>query len=82
MIYEHIPVRIRVYKDKGDVDVLIVKHKLEDKWSFVNLTKGHICPCKFDSFKEACADLENYKAKGKIKDWKFIDKGDCCCEDI
>lgn len=32
---------------KDSVKVLLLKHKAEGGYSFVNLTKGHICPCGF-----------------------------------
>lgn len=37
--------------------LLIMKHKTDGKYSFVNLTKGHICPCKFDSIADAMKEL-------------------------
>lgn len=40
--------------------VSILKHKDKNTYSYVNLTKGHICPCIFNSIQEAIDDLKNY----------------------
>lgn len=56
----------RVFKPSGTVDVLLLKHKGTDEYSFVNLTKGHICPCRFRSMEEAILDLAKQKKDGKI----------------
>lgn len=52
--------------------VSILHHKLSGKFSFVNLSKGHICPCEFNTIEEAWADLENQKKNGKVNDYKII----------
>ena len=49
------------YKDGTIKDVMIIKHKLEEKYSYINLTKMHICQCKFNTIDEAIKDLSNYK---------------------
>ena len=62
---------IKVVRNDGVFDVLLLQHKgVEDKYSFVNLTKGHICPCVFYSEQEAIADLERYKENGRIKSYE------------
>ena len=57
-------------KDKFDntytVEVTILKHKISGKYSFVNLTKGHICQCEFDSIEDAKNDLQKQFEDGKI----------------
>lgn len=63
----------RVFKPSGTVDVLILKHKGTNEYSFVNLTKGHICPCWFQSLDEAIADLAQQKKDGKIFDYWILD---------
>ena len=45
--------RIKVTRVDGVVDILLLKHKTYNGYSFVNLTKGHICPCVFKSEEEA-----------------------------
>lgn len=37
----------------------IMQHKSTKKYSFVNLTKEHICSCEFNTQKEALKDLHN-----------------------
>ena len=64
--------KIRVERDDGIFDVLILRHKGTDKFSFVNLTKGHICPCVFNAEAEAIEDLDKYKSTGRIKSYKII----------
>lgn len=50
------------YKDKAkETDVLLLPHKNKKCYSFINLTKGHICPCKFKTEEEAIEDLRRYK---------------------
>lgn len=61
-----------VYRNDGIFEVLLLKHKLSDTYSFVNITKGHICPCVFDSKEKAIDDLENYKKSGKIIKYELI----------
>lgn len=65
--------KFKIIRPNDTIEVLLMKHKLEDKWSFVNLTKGHICPCKFSSIEEALIDLESYMEKGKILKY-YIEK--------
>ena len=47
-----------VLRKNDNIIVLLLKHKDGSGWSFVNLTKGHICPCKFDSKEEAMKDMK------------------------
>lgn len=63
----------RVFKPSGTVDVLILKHKGTNEYSFVNLTKGHICPCRFQSLDEAIADLEQQKNDRKIFNYWILE---------
>mgnify|MGYP002518365753 CR=1 FL=1 len=48
---------IKVTRVDGVFDILLLKHKTHNGYSFVNLTKGHICPCVFKSEEEALANL-------------------------
>jgi hypothetical protein len=52
--------------------VLLMQHKYTKDWSYVNLTKQHICPCKFRTYDEAIHDLENQVKEGKVISWKII----------
>lgn len=58
-----------LYKDKKISIVTILPHKDTGKYSYVNMTKGHICPCQFDSVEDALKDLENYD---NIEMWEEI----------
>lgn len=63
----------RVFKPSGTVDVLLLKHKGTDEYSFVNLTKGHICPCRFRSMEEAILDLAERKKDGRIFNYLILE---------
>ena len=43
---------------KDEVVVTIMKNKLDGTYSFINLTKEHICPCKFESVDDALKDID------------------------
>ena len=38
-----------IFKRNETLDVLLLPHKGTNMYSFVNLSKGHICPCLFPS---------------------------------
>ena len=65
-------IKFIVHKETEDLDVLLLRHKGTDKYSFVNLTKGHICKCVFDSVDEAMKDIENRKANGLLIDYEIV----------
>lgn len=59
--------KLTVYKPNNvEQAVLLMKHKISGEYSFINLTKQHICPCRFSSLEEAMKDLDSYVSKGKI----------------
>lgn len=58
-----------VIREKDNVVVSIMMNKLDHTYSFVNLTKGHICTCKFDSIEDAIKDMEEKKDNGEIIDF-------------
>lgn len=64
--------RFLVHKRNGDVDVLLLPHKGTNKYSFVNLTKGHICSCVFDSIEEAIQDMESRKNSGLLDSYEDV----------
>ena len=66
--------KIIVVRPKDIATVLLLKHKNTNEYSFVNLTKGHICPCRFKSIDEAIKDLEERKNSGNIINYKFIER--------
>lgn len=55
-----------VTRPDDSVLVYLMKNKSDDTYSYVNITKGHICPCKFSSIADAVRDMERLKDKGKI----------------
>lgn len=61
--------RYIVKKSNETIEVLIMKHKNSELYSFVNLTKGHICPCKFNSIEEAIHDMDIKISQGKILEY-------------
>ena len=50
-----------IRREEDDVVVTILKNKADNTYSFVNLTKEHICPCRFKSMEDAIADMERQK---------------------
>lgn len=59
----------KVIRPKDAVIVGICKNKNDNTYSFINFTKDHICPCKFDTIDEAINDLKEYKNKGKVLEY-------------
>lgn len=64
--------RFMVYKQSGNVEVLLLPHKDTGKFSFVNLTKGHICSCQFDSIRDAINDMEIRKQQGLLDSYDIL----------
>lgn len=62
-----------VTREKDSVIVSIMLNKLDYTYSFVNLTKGHICPCRFTSIEDAIKDMEEKKCNGEIVDYINIE---------
>ena len=52
--------------NKGNVRVSIFRNKSDNTYSYVNLTKSHICSCKFKSIRDAFVDLSNYVKNGDV----------------
>ncbi len=55
-----------VQRTNGNVIVSIMRNKSDNTYSFVNLTKGHICPCRFDSVEDAVKDIDEKILNGEI----------------
>lgn len=66
--------KFRIFKPSGIVDVILVRHKGTQEYSFVNLTKGHICPCRFKTFEDAVADIEDRMKDGKILSYQILER--------
>ena len=61
-----------VSKPNETIEVLLLPYKNTNKYSFVNITKGHICSCVFNSIDEAIEDMEERKKKGLIDRYRRI----------
>ena len=64
-----------VIKRTGNVIVQIMLNHVNNKYHFVNLTKGHICKCAFDDISDAVEDMEQQKQDGRIIDYFEIVSG-------
>lgn len=54
---ELLPVIIVTKNDGTECICTILHHKSSGKYSFINITKGHICSCEFNTQEEALKDL-------------------------
>lgn len=54
-----LPVIIVTKNDGTKCVCTIMQHKFTKKYSFVNITKGHIYSCEFNTQEEAIEDLYN-----------------------
>lgn len=60
------PLKITEYKKENPNEkrtILLMPTKDGTKWQYVNLTKGYICPCQFDTREEALIDFIKYSDK-------------------
>ena len=55
-----------VNRPKDEVVVAVMKNKVDNTYSFINLTKEHICPCKFESIEDALKDMDEKVENGEI----------------
>lgn len=55
-----------VERPRDEVIVTIMKNKIDNTYSFVNLTKEHICSCKFESIDAALSDMDEKIESGEI----------------
>ncbi|MCM1214075.1 MAG: hypothetical protein NC548_06095 [Lachnospiraceae bacterium] len=60
--------------DGSQVRVIIVPFKGTSEYAFVNLTKGHICCCRFPSIDAAIADMRKRVIEDGIYDFEPIDE--------
>lgn len=61
-----------VQRKNGNVVVSIMRNKSDSTYSFVNLTKNHICPCRFDSIEDALTDMRKKILSGEIIGYYLI----------
>lgn len=55
-----------VNRPKDEVVVAVTKNKVDNTYSIINLTKEHICPCKFKSIDDALKDMDERVENGEI----------------
>lgn len=63
-----------VIKDTGNVLVSIMFSRSSGSYHFVNLTKGHICSCEFETVWDAVVDMKRKKDNGEIIDFIKIER--------
>lgn len=61
--------KLEITRTDGIVEVMILRNKNDNTYSYINLTKGHICPCRFNTIDEALEDLKTYP---KVISWQQI----------
>ena len=59
------PIKILGHRksDNATIEILLLPSKDGSTWQYVNVTKGYITPCKFNSKEDALADFIKYKDK-------------------
>ena len=62
--------KLKIIRTDGIVEVLLFRNKSDNTYSYINLTKGHICPCKFKTIEHAIKDLKNYP---KVISYREVD---------
>ena len=62
--------KLEIIRTDGIVEVLLFWNKSDNTYSYINLTKGHICPCKFKTIEDAIEDLKNYS---KVISYREVD---------
>lgn len=55
-----------VERPTDKVIVTIMPNKVDNTYSFINLSKEHICPCKFENISDALKDMDEQIKQGKI----------------
>lgn len=86
-----------VKRPSDSIIVTIMKNKIDNTYSFINLTKEHICPCRFNSIEEAINGMNEKIKQGEVisynkitpnnetikdKDVDDIFDGQICIDDI
>nr|DAL75184.1 MAG TPA: hypothetical protein [Caudoviricetes sp.] len=61
-----------VKRQHDKVIVTIMKNKSDGTYSFINLTKEHICPCRFSSVEEALLDMDKKIKEGTVLKYEKI----------
>ena len=64
-------IKFLVTRPDDTVLVYLMKNKSDNTYSYVNITKWQICPCKFQSIQEAIKDMDKLLEEGKIVRYEF-----------
>lgn len=59
-------------KDNSTVLTTILFDEGEEAFRFVNLTRNHICPCKFKTVEDALDDLREKVKEGNVLHYEKI----------
>lgn len=57
-------------KRKQDIVMCYLMKQKTGGWSYINITKKHICPCVFDTVEDALEDLKNQDDVISFKMWE------------
>lgn len=60
--------------DHSNGYIAIFRNKIDNSYSFINLEKNTISPCKFRSEGAALNDLKNYISNGKLLKYVIVDE--------
>lgn len=63
---------IMVERPDNNVVVEIMYDRFSGKYCFVNLTKGHVCECRFNTYEDAENDLRKQQQNGNVINWWYI----------
>ena len=47
-----------IRRNRPDCIMMLCQDRTTKKWCFVNLSTEHVCACRFDTIKDAIADME------------------------
>lgn len=68
-------IKYNVLKPDGSVnEVLLLRVKNTNRYRYVNLTKGHICVCEFDSIELAEEDMNKRVHDGLLISYTKLDE--------
>lgn len=62
-----------VTRPNDTIEVFLLKNKIDNTYSYVNITKGHICPCRFSSIEAAIQDMDKLIKENKIIKYEHIE---------
>jgi hypothetical protein len=61
---------LKIKRQTDTVICLLLQNKEDKTWTYINLTKQHICPCKFKTYEDAIQDLNT--RKNKVLEYEFL----------